>query len=110
MGIVKDPSGAVIPGANVSLINMGTGATRTTTTDNQGGYSFPALAVGQYDLEVSATGFLPERRTGVGRRREQRATGGHEPHTCWPVADSDRKRRGGDGSCGKGRHGVGTDY
>jgi hypothetical protein len=65
MGIVKDPSDAVIPGATISLIDTGTGATRTTTTDSQGGYSFPALAVGQYDLEVSATGFLPERRAGL---------------------------------------------
>jgi hypothetical protein len=65
MGIVKDPSDAVIPGASISLINTGTGAKRTTATDNQGAYSFPALAVGQYDLEVSATGFLPELRRGL---------------------------------------------
>ena len=64
-GIVKDPSGAVIPGATISLANTGTGAKRTTTTDNQGAYSFPALAVGQYDLEARATGFLPEQRTGL---------------------------------------------
>jgi len=64
-GIVKDPSGAVIPGATVSLTNTATGAKRTTTTDNQGAYSFPALAVGQYDLEARSTGFLTEQRTGL---------------------------------------------
>jgi hypothetical protein len=64
-GIVKDPSGAVIPGATLSLADMGTGAKRTTTTDSEGAYSFPALAVGQYDLEARATGFLPEQRTGL---------------------------------------------
>lgn len=58
-GIVKDPSGAVIPGAAVSLTNTATEAKRTAMTDNEGAYSFPALAVGQYDLEAKATGFLP---------------------------------------------------
>ena len=64
-GDVKDPSGAVIPGVTVSLINTATGAKRTTTTDSQGAYSFAALAVGQYNLEVNSAGFLPERRTGL---------------------------------------------
>jgi len=64
-GIVKDPSGAVIPGATVELNNTTTGAKRTTTTDNQGSYSFPALAVGQYDLQAKATGFLPQQRAGL---------------------------------------------
>ena len=64
-GIVKDPSGAVIPGATVSLTNTATGAKRATTTDNQGAYSFPALAVSQYDLEAQASGFLPQQRTGL---------------------------------------------
>jgi hypothetical protein len=64
-GIVKDPSGAVIPGATVSLTNTATGARRSTTTDDQGAYSFPALPVGQYDLEARATGFLFQQRTGL---------------------------------------------
>jgi len=64
-GIVKDPSAAVIPGATVSLTNTATGAKRAATTDSQGAYSFPALAVGQYDLEASAAGFLPQKRTGL---------------------------------------------
>lgn len=65
-GIVKDPSDAPIPDATVSITNTATGAKQTTATDSGGVYSFPALAVGQYDLEVSAPGFLAERRTGLG--------------------------------------------
>jgi hypothetical protein len=64
-GTVKDPSGAAIGGAAVAAINSATGAKRATTSDDQGVYSFPAIAVGQYNIEVSAPGFTPYRRTGV---------------------------------------------
>ncbi len=64
-GVVKDPSDAAIPGASVFLTNTATGTKRTATTDSQGVYSFPALAVGQYDLEVNAPGFLAQRRSGL---------------------------------------------
>jgi hypothetical protein len=64
-GVVKDPSDAAIPGASVSITNTATGARRTATTDSEGAYSFPALAVGQYDLDANFQGFLPQRRTGL---------------------------------------------
>jgi hypothetical protein len=64
-GIIKDPSDAVIPSAAVSVTNTATGAKQAATTDSQGTYAFPALAVGQYDLEAQAPGFLPQRRTGL---------------------------------------------
>ena len=64
-GIVKDPSDAVIPGATISVTNTATGAEQAATSDGQGAYAFPALAVGQYDLEAKAPGFLPQRRTGL---------------------------------------------
>jgi Carboxypeptidase regulatory-like domain len=64
-GVVKDPSDAAIPGANVTVTNTATGGKQTATTDGQGVYSFPALPVGQYDLDVSAPGFLAQRRTGL---------------------------------------------
>jgi hypothetical protein len=64
-GIIKDPSDAVIPSATVSVTNTATGAKQAATTDSQGTYAFPALAVGQYDLEAQASGFLPQRRTGL---------------------------------------------
>lgn len=64
-GVVRDPSGAVIPGAAVAVAHAATGANRTATTDSEGVYSFPALAVGQYNIEVSAAGFTPLRRAGL---------------------------------------------
>ncbi len=56
-GIVKDQSGAVIPGAKVTLKNNDTGATRTQTTGPGGDYSFVSLNLGSYTLTAEASGF-----------------------------------------------------
>ncbi len=56
-GTVSDPTGAVIPGAAVTLTHKGTGASRTTTTGARGGYLIPQLEPGQYRLEISMQGF-----------------------------------------------------
>ena len=57
-GLVTDPSGAVVPNAEVKLTNTATGVTRTTTTTQAGIYRFPALpVVGTYTLETSPQGF-----------------------------------------------------
>jgi Carboxypeptidase regulatory-like domain len=60
LGSVQDSSGAVIPGANVTLTNEGTGVSSTTTTGGQGYYTFPNLNPGQYSLTVAAKGFKTE--------------------------------------------------
>ena len=57
VGTVKDSSGALIPGATVSLTNTGTGAERTLTSDQHGDYSFVNLNPGKYQVSVSASGF-----------------------------------------------------
>src|SRR5208337_2786596 len=62
---VTDQSGGGIPGATVVVVNTATGQKQTATTDEHGLYSFPVLAVGQYDIEISCTGFQPFRRTGL---------------------------------------------
>jgi Carboxypeptidase regulatory-like domain/TonB dependent receptor len=64
-GVVKDINGGGVAGANVVVTNAATGQKQTTTTDDNGLYSFPQLAVGQYDIEVSCPGFRPYRRTGL---------------------------------------------
>ena len=51
-GNVSDAQSAMVPGANVNLTNAGTGQSRTATTDAGGGYSFPLLPVGTYNLTV----------------------------------------------------------
>ena len=53
-GIVHDSTGALVPGASVTIVNNQTGASRTLTTDSEGHYSVGFLQPGSY--EVSATG------------------------------------------------------
>jgi hypothetical protein len=61
-GTVADPTGAVIPGAAVSLINTAQLTTYQAISDEAGFYSFPNLPVGHYDLTFSATGFTTRKR------------------------------------------------
>ncbi len=56
-GTVMDPTGAVVPGATVTLTNKATGVTLTTSTDATGRYQFPAINPADYSLKVTATGF-----------------------------------------------------
>jgi hypothetical protein len=56
-GTVTDPSGAVVPGATVTVKNTDSGIEFKTVTTNQGGYSVPSLSVGKYIVTVTASGF-----------------------------------------------------
>ena len=56
-GIVKDPSGAVVAGAEVKITSASTAATRATTTNSEGYFLAPGLQPGEYKLQVSAAGF-----------------------------------------------------
>lgn len=56
-GIVRDPSGAVVPNATALVTNTGTGATRTTTSDSQGHYLVNFLQPGMYEVVLSSAGF-----------------------------------------------------
>lgn len=56
-GTVRDPHGAVIPGATVKLSSPTTGLERTETTDDTGNFNFPELALGTFRLTVSKGGF-----------------------------------------------------
>ena len=58
-GVVKDPSGAVVPGATVTIENVETAQSRTTTTGNDGAYRVPALQAGRYTVKVDKVGFTP---------------------------------------------------
>jgi hypothetical protein len=64
-GIVRDPSGAVIPNAKVTLHNPLTNQTRTVTADEQGFFRAGQLAVGSYEVRLEQAGFAPYRQTGV---------------------------------------------
>ena len=52
-GVVRDATGAVVPGATVQVTNTGTGAARTLTTDSEGHYEARDLQPGTYDVVVS---------------------------------------------------------
>ena len=64
-GVVTDPSGAVVPGAKVSIINEEQGMVRQADTGKSGTFSVPNLDVGTYRLRVSATSFAAYERTGL---------------------------------------------
>ena len=64
-GIVTDPSGAVIPAAEVVAVNTRTGVKETTATDTRGFYSFPALAIGEYKILIQKSGFGGYQQTGL---------------------------------------------
>ncbi|MGD1024555.1 MAG: TonB-dependent receptor [Candidatus Sulfotelmatobacter sp.] len=65
-GTIKDPSGAAVAQATISLVNKGTGVQQSATSDGRGTYTFPVLPIGEYVLEVNHAGFQPYRRTGIG--------------------------------------------
>ena len=56
-GTVTDSAGAVIPGANTTLTNQGTGERRTVETESAGNYQYVNLIPGRYRLEVEKSGF-----------------------------------------------------
>ena len=64
-GTVKDVSSAVITNATVNAINVETGVQHQVTTNGQGFYSFPDLAIGRYNITIQKTGFNPYQRTGI---------------------------------------------
>jgi Carboxypeptidase regulatory-like domain/TonB dependent receptor-like, beta-barrel len=64
-GTVKDQSGAVIPGAALTLVNLDLTTSYRATTDTQGYYSFPNLPVGRYELTIQAAGFKTQTKTGL---------------------------------------------
>lgn len=65
-GTVKDPTGAVVSSATVSVVNTDTGVTvRTLKTDGSGDYSAQLLPIGHYQITVEATGFSKSVRKGI---------------------------------------------
>ena len=57
IGTISDPTGAVVPKAEVTLTNTETNATSTQVTNDAGGYAFPNVAPGTYKITVKMAGF-----------------------------------------------------
>jgi len=64
-GRVADESGAVLPGATVTVTQTATGLVRTSVTDSNGAYLLSSLPTGPYRLEVSLQGFRSYVQTGI---------------------------------------------
>src|SRR6266480_2376332 len=64
-GTVQDASGSAVPGAEVRATQIDTGAIRTATTGNDGGYVLANLPIGPYRLQVSKQGFSRYVQTGI---------------------------------------------
>ena len=64
-GTVKDPSGAVIPGATVIATNTSTNLQNKTVSDDKGFYTFPSLQVGRYNVKVEEQGFGTQGRNNL---------------------------------------------
>jgi hypothetical protein len=64
-GTVADPSGAVVPQAQLTCTNEDTGLSQKATTDSSGVYTFTLLPVGTYKLTVAASGFKTFEQRGI---------------------------------------------
>jgi len=64
-GTVTDASGAVISGAQITIKDVGTGVTRTLTSDTAGFYAAPNLLPGTYSITTTAPGFSTNVQSGI---------------------------------------------
>src|SRR5690349_25132058 len=64
-GTVSDQTGAVVPGAAITIVNDNTGFTRNTTAGSAGDYRLTDLPGGTYTLSATAQGFKPVKQTGI---------------------------------------------
>lgn len=56
-GTITDPTGALVPGARITIVDKSKGATFSAAADNTGNYTFPQLSPAKYTITVSASGF-----------------------------------------------------
>jgi hypothetical protein len=73
VGTVRDPQGAAVPGATVTLTDQGKGTSQAVVTDAQGSYIAPFLIPGTYDVAVEIAGFRKYAHRGVVLQVNQRA-------------------------------------
>jgi hypothetical protein len=65
LGTITDPSGGVVPGAQVTIANQSTGLKRSTHTDMAGQYHLAGLPTGNYALRAEKEGFETQAREGI---------------------------------------------
>src|SRR5438128_11961896 len=67
LGTVKDSTGALIPGASITVKHTESGLTRSVVSGERGGYNVPLLPVGAYEITTTMPGCKQEGRTGINR-------------------------------------------
>src|SRR5437867_13233155 len=65
LGTVKDSTGALIPGASITVKHTESGLTRSVVSGERGGYNVPLLPVGAYEITTTMPGFKQEVRSGI---------------------------------------------
>src|ERR1041385_3265906 len=65
LGVVKDASGALIPGVNITVKHTESNYTRTIISDERGAYKVPLLPVGAYEVTTTMPGFNQQVRSGI---------------------------------------------
>src|SRR5206468_5436361 len=65
LGVVKDASGALIPGVSIAVKHTESGLTRTAISSERGAYSVPLLPVGAYEITTMMPGFKQVVRSGI---------------------------------------------
>src|SRR6266849_1717042 len=73
LGIVSDTSGAIVPGATVTITRVATGETRTAATNRAGEYTFPLIDIGEYTVRVDMQGFRSQTVTALRVETQQKA-------------------------------------
>src|SRR5437870_9038086 len=73
LGVVRDASGALIPGVSISVKHTESGLTRTAISSERGGYDMPLLPVGAYEITTTMPGFKQLVRSGINLVVEQEA-------------------------------------
>src|SRR5436189_6302120 len=64
-GVVRDTSGALVPGVTITVKHVDSGLIRTVMTSETGNYSAPALPVGPYEITTTMPGFKQAVRPGI---------------------------------------------
>ena len=72
-GEVRDATGAVVPGVNITVRNTETNVARSVTSNDDGIYSVPALNPGRYEVRAEKPGFKAANRTGIELQVQQTA-------------------------------------
>src|SRR5213083_692219 len=73
LGVVKDTSGALVPGVSITIKHTETGLTRAAISNESGDYNVPLLPVGAYELTTVMPGFRQQVKSGINLAVGQKA-------------------------------------